>query len=164
MRTWVAKSKYPVAVSNPALATDSQSVKTTESGDPSGYDGGEKISGRKRQTLVDTEGDVLKVRVFRPIFTKAGGMLLLAGWHLWFPGMQLVRADTHYQGLKTWAKDRLGWTIEAVKHWWTGVQGFWLASRRTSGNSQRISCAVAPLGGGKNICAAWQKSGNIGGL
>ncbi|MGY0711632.1 IS5 family transposase, partial [Azospirillum argentinense] len=46
-----------------AAAIDSQSVKTTESGGPRGYDGGKKISGRKRQTLVDTEGDVLKVRV-----------------------------------------------------------------------------------------------------
>ncbi|MFC5355311.1 IS5 family transposase [Azospirillum himalayense] len=111
-----------------AAAIDSQSVKTTESGGPRGYDGGKKISGRKRQTLVDTEGDVLKVRVHpADLHDKAGGILLLSGLHLWFPAIQLVWADTHYQGLKTWAKDRLGWTIEVVKHWWTGVQGFWLA-------------------------------------
>ncbi len=35
---------------------DSQSVKTTESGGPRGYDGGKKINGRKRHVLVDTLG------------------------------------------------------------------------------------------------------------
>ena len=35
---------------------DSQSVKTTESGGPKGYDAGKKISGRKRHILTDTMG------------------------------------------------------------------------------------------------------------
>jgi len=35
---------------------DSQSVKTTESGGPRGYDAGKKINGRKRHILTDTIG------------------------------------------------------------------------------------------------------------
>lgn len=111
-----------------AAAIDSQSVKTTESGGPRGYDGGKKITGRKRQTLVDTEGSVLKVKVHpADIHDKVGGMMLLAYLNILFPSIRLVWADTHYQGLKTWAKEKLGWTIEVVKHWWTGVHGFWCA-------------------------------------
>ena len=36
---------------------DSQSVKTTESSGPRGYDAGKKIKGRKRHILTDTEGN-----------------------------------------------------------------------------------------------------------
>jgi putative transposase len=46
-----------------AAAVDTQSVKTSEMGGPSGYDGNKKIAGRKRHIVVDTLGLLMVVVV-----------------------------------------------------------------------------------------------------
>src|SRR3984893_17213913 len=42
---------------------DSQSVKTTESGGPCGFDAGKKVKGRKRHIVTDSDGSLLAVQV-----------------------------------------------------------------------------------------------------
>jgi hypothetical protein len=59
---------------------DSQSVKTTESGGPRGYEAGTKVKGRKRQVMVDTDGRGLILDV-QPanIQDRDGAPLILRG-------------------------------------------------------------------------------------
>ena len=58
---------------------DSQSVKTTESGGPRGYDAGKKIKGRKRHIVTDTQGFLLALRVHAANVQDVHGAVPLLG-------------------------------------------------------------------------------------
>jgi putative transposase len=111
-----------------AAIIDSQSVRTTEVGGPRGYDGGKKLSGRKRQVLVDTQGNLLKAKAHpADVHDRRGGEMLLEGLAARFPRIALLWADSAYQGLKAWSALTLGWALVVTKHRWTGLHGVWLA-------------------------------------
>lgn len=78
---------------------DSQSVKTTESGGPRGYDAGKKINGRKRHILVDTLGLLLRGIVHPASVQDRDGLApLLRRIRRRFPFLGVVFADGGYQG------------------------------------------------------------------
>ncbi len=100
----------------------------TEVGGPRGYDGGKKVPGRKRQVLVDTQGNLLKAKVHpADVHDRRGAELLLEGLAAHFPRIALLWADSAYQGLKAWLALALGWALVITKHWWTGLRGVWVA-------------------------------------
>lgn len=97
---------------------DSQSVKTTASGGPRGYDAGKHVKGRKRHLLVDTQGLVLKAKVHNAdIQDRDGGKLLLVGLQERLPRLELLWTDGGYNGdFKDWVTRTLGWRVEMIKH------------------------------------------------
>ena len=111
---------------------DSQSVKTTESGGPRGYDAGKKTKGRKRHILTDTEGNLVHAVVHTAdIQDRDGAPLVLAGVITRFPWLRHVFADGGYAGekLRDALKPMGAWTIEIIKRSDT-AKGFELLPRR----------------------------------
>jgi transposase len=93
------------AASPTAAIIDSQSVKSAEKGgpriDPSGYDAGKKIKGKKRHLLVDTQGLLLCAIVHAAdIQDRDGGLLLMGALFGLYPFLLKLYADSGYQGPK----------------------------------------------------------------
>jgi putative transposase len=96
---------------------DSQSVKTTESGGPRGFDAGKKVMGRKRHIVTDTIGSLLAVQVHAAnIQDNHGAVPLLKYIGLAFAKLRHIFADRVYRGNKLLnAIAEFGkWTIEIV--------------------------------------------------
>ena len=87
--TWGARSGY------------SQSVKTTESGGPRGYDAGKKVKGRKRHILTDTQGNLVHAVIHTAnIQDRDGAPMVLAEILHRFPWLRHIFADGGYAGDK----------------------------------------------------------------
>lgn len=111
---------------------DSQSVKTTESGGPRGFDAGKKIKGRKRHILTDSNGFLVMAIVHAAdIQDRDGAPDLLTKARRPFPWLRHVFADGGYAGQKLRAAlKKIGeWTIEIVKRSDT-AKGFEVLPRR----------------------------------
>ena len=112
---------------------DSQSVKTTESGGPRGYDAGKKVNGRKRHIITDTNGLLVGAQMHgADIQHRDGAVGVLASIRYLFPWLRHVFADGGYAGekLATTLAGMGQWTLAIVKRP-DEARGFCLLPRRS---------------------------------
>jgi putative transposase len=111
-----------------AACIDSQTVKTTEMGGPTGFDGGKKVNGRKRHIVVDTLGLLLAVAVTAANLddgTHASGVLRKLDADK-YPRLKVVYGDHKYNNRKLdrWLeKNQTPYRVEVVSKP-SGEEGF----------------------------------------
>ena len=101
-----------------AAVVDSQSIKTSAvRGEGKGFDMGKLIWGRKRNLLVDTQGNLMEVKVTAASDSDlSAGKKLFEPLHGRFPRLQLIWGDSHYGGkFLEWVKEQFGWDVQPVQ-------------------------------------------------
>lgn len=134
---------------------DSQSVKTTESGGPRGYDAGKKIKGRKRHIVTDTTGLMVGIKVHEAnIQDRDGAVDVLASIRSSFPWLHHIFADGGYAGpkLRGRLKEIGRWTVQIVKRS-DKAEGFEVIPRRWV-----VERTFAWLGRCRRLAKDWEKS------
>ena len=102
---------------------DSQSVKTTESGGPGGFDAGKKITGRKRHILTDSNGLMVAAQVHAAnIRDRDGAPDLLASARRSFPKLPSLspRPDSSSPPSNSSSNDWLKHEAQYLQHYIPG--------------------------------------------
>jgi len=102
-----------------AMIIDSQSAKTAEGGAQRGYDGGKKVSGRKRNLVVDTLGLLVLAKVtaasVQDVYAGKQTLQALQERPQLLMRLLTIFADGGYRGqLEDWVKDNLPVVLSIV--------------------------------------------------
>jgi transposase len=109
---------------------DSQSVKTTENGDPRGFDADKKIKGRKRHILTDTLGHLVGALVqAADIQDRDGAPFVLLPSAPSVPGCAISSPTQDMPATKGRLKRQGEWSLEIIKRP-NAANGFVVFARR----------------------------------